>query len=228
MTRTLRTLAVTACLLTAAIAAAADAKMTVKVEDAAPPKELSEAVRAALDGKAMRVYNEKGKLLCTVWARKALETKATAEQAKAGLKYAHLEETTLLGVIQFADTFTDYRKQKVQPGVYTLRLGNQPTDGDHQGTAPYNEFCLLTPAGADTKADVMEAKELFELITKSTKRKHPGVMLLFPNKSPGEKPAVEAKPKDHYVLSFRVPTTSGGEKGYLGFSLVVVGVTMAE
>jgi hypothetical protein len=74
----------------------------------------------------------------------------------------------------------------------------------------------------------MEAKELFELITKSTKRKHPGVMLLFPNKTTPEKPVVEAKPKDHYVLSFRVPATAGGEKGYLGFSLVVVGVTMAE
>jgi hypothetical protein len=39
---------------------------------------------------------------------------------------------------------------------------------------------------------------------------------------------VRAKPKDHFVLSFRVPATAGGEKGYLGFSLVVVGVTMSE
>jgi hypothetical protein len=53
-------------------------------------------------------------------------------------------------------------------------------------------------------------------------------MLLFPNKNPSEKPAVEEKPKDHLVLSFRVPATAGGEKGYLGFSLVVVGATMAE
>jgi hypothetical protein len=221
-------LVVAVCLLFAAVAGAADAKLTVKVEDAAPPKELSDAVRAVLNGKAMRVFDEKGKLLCTVWARKALETKATADQAKAGLKYTHLEETTLVGAVQFPATFTDYRKYKTQPGVYTLRLGIQPTDGDHQGTAPYNEFCLLTPAGADTSPGVMEAKELFELITKATKRKHPGVMLLFPNKTSPEKPVIEAKPKDHFVLSFRVPATAGGEKGYLGFSLVVVGVTMSE
>jgi hypothetical protein len=224
-----RTLAVAAYLLAAAVvAAAADAKMTVKVEDAAPPKELGDAVRAVLDNKAMRVFDDKGKLLCTVWARKALETKATADQAKAGLKYSHLEETTLVGAVQFPDTFTDYRKQKVKPGVYTLRLGIQPEDGDHQGTAPYNDFFLLSPAGADAMPDVMEAKKLQKLSVKSTTRKHPGVMLLFPNKSPAEKPVVEAKPKDHFVLSFRVPATSGGEKGYLGFSLVVVGVTMSE
>jgi hypothetical protein len=133
-----------------------------------------------------------------------------------------------VGAVQFPSTFTDYRKQKIKPGVYTLRLGIQPEDGDHQGTAPFNEFCLLSPAGADAKADVMEAKELQELSAKSTTRKHPGVMLLFPNKTPAEKPLVEAKPKDHFVLSFRVPATAGAEKGYLGFSLVVVGATMAE
>ena len=74
----------------------------------------------------------------------------------------------------------------------------------------------------------MEEKELHKLSKKSTTRKHPGVMLLFPNKTPAEKPVIEAKPKDHFVLSFRVPATAGGEKGYLGFSLVVVGVTMSE
>jgi hypothetical protein len=224
-----RTLAVAAFLLAAAVAGAADAKVTVKVEDAAPPKELGAAVRAVLDSKAMRVFDDKGKPLCTVWARKALETKASAEQARAGLKYSHLEVTSLIGAVQFPSTFTDYRKQKIKPGVYTLRLGIQPEDGDHQGTAPYNDFCLLSPAGADASPGAMETKEeLFELSKKSTTRKHPGVMLLFPNRTAADKPVIEAKPKDHFVLSFRVAATASGEKGHLGFSLVVVGETMAE
>jgi hypothetical protein len=221
----MRTLALA---VAASLFAAADAKFTVKVEDAAPPMELSAAVRAALDGKAMHVYDDKGKPLCTVWPAKVLETKAAADQAKTRLKYADLEESTVVGAVKFPATFVDYRKQKIKPGVYTLRLGIQPTDGDHQGTAPFNEFCLLAPAALDTKPAVMEAKELRELSTKSTTRKHPGVMLLFPNKTPSEKPAIEAKPQDHLVLSFRVPASAGGEKGYLGFSLVVVGATMAE
>ena len=74
----------------------------------------------------------------------------------------------------------------------------------------------------------MEVKELYELSGKAAGRKHPGMMLLFPNKTPAEAPAMEAKPKEHVVLSYRVPATAGGQKANLGFSLVIVGVTMAE
>jgi hypothetical protein len=203
-------------------------KLTVKVEKTEPPKELSEPVRKVLDSQAMNVLDDKGKVLCTVWVQKELEAKATADQVKAGLKYTNLEETTLIGAVKFPDVWPDYRKQKIKAGVYTLRLGIQPMDGDHMGTAPYNEFCLLSPADQDRKPETMEAKELQELAAKSAGRKHPGIMLLFPNKKPAEAPVVEAKPKEHTVLSFRIPASAGDQKANLGFSLVVVGQTMAE
>jgi hypothetical protein len=224
----LRTLAFAFLLALAASSSAADTKLTVKVEDTAPPKELGDAVRAILDGKAMNVFDEKGKLICTVWAAKSLESKATADQAKAGLKYSHVEETTVVAAVKFADTWVDYRKQKIKPGVYTLRLAVQPMDGDHMGTAPYNEFCLICPADQDKKPDLLEVEKMHELSSKSTTRKHPGLMLLFPSKMPPETPTIEAKPKEHFVLSYRVPTTAAGQKAFLGFSLVLVGVTMAE
>jgi hypothetical protein len=201
-------------------------KLTVKVEDAPPPKELAEPVRALLDTKAMTVSDGKGKVLLTVWPRKAVEAKAGADPATQG--YGSLEETMVLGAVRFPETWTDYRKQKIKPGVYTLRLGIQPMDGDHMGTAPYNEFGLLAPADLDKKPDPMDPKDLHELSAKSTARKHPGVMLLFPNPKPADKPAVESKPNDTWVLSYQVPVTAGGKKSALGFSLVVVGVSMAE
>src|SRR5262245_37750433 len=113
---------------------AAAEKPTVKVEETPPPKELAEPVRKLLESKAMTALDDKGKVICTVWPRKALESKATAEQATAGLKYTYVEESTIVGAVQFPETWGDYRKQKIKPGVYTLRLGLQPTDGDHQGT----------------------------------------------------------------------------------------------
>src|SRR5262249_40234678 len=116
----------------------------------------------------------------------------------------------------------------IKPGVYTLRLAVQPMDGDHMGTAPYNDFCLICPAAEDKKPELLDVDKMHELSAKSVGRKHPGMMLLFPNKTPAEAPAVEAKPKDHVVLSYRLPTTAAGEKTNLGFSVVVVGVTMAE
>jgi hypothetical protein len=157
-----------------------------------------------------------------------LESKATAEEAKAGLKYANLDETMVVGAVKFPEQWIDYRKQKIKPGVYTLRLGLQPMDGDHQGTAPFNDFLLLSPADKDKKPEVVEPKEMHELSAKSVGRKHPGIMLLFPNKKPADTPAVEAKPKEHWTLNFQIPVTVSGEKANLGFSLVVVGATMAE
>jgi hypothetical protein len=223
MTR--RTLAAAVLLVVAGSAVAADP--TVKVEDAPPPKELSEAIRGLLDSKAMNVSDGKGKLICTIWPRKGLDSKA-ADKVEAGLTYANLDETTVIGVIRFPEGWSDYRKQKVKPGVYTLRLGIQPMDGDHMGTAPYNEFGLLCPAAKDAKPDLMTAEELHELSTGSTTRKHPGLVLLFPNPKPADAPAVEAKPQDHWVLSFRTPVTAGGKKTALGFSLVVFGHSMSE
>ena len=222
-----RPLAVAALLL-ASLPAAADGKLTVKVADAEPPKELADAVRALLDGKAMTVSDDAGKVLCTVWAAKGLESKATADEARAGLKYTHFEESTVLGAVKFPEDWRDYRKQKIKAGVYTLRLGMQPEDGDHQGTAPFNEFALLCPAGLDKTPDLLDAKATHELSAKAVGRKHPGMILLYPNRKPADAPAVEAKPKDHWVLSYAQPVTAGGQKAVLGFSLVVVGSTAAE
>ena len=191
---------------------------TVKVEDTPPPKEVAEPIRALLDTKALTVSDGK-KAILTVWPRKSLETKA------GDLSYAGLEESAILGAVRFPEEWRDYRKQKIKPGVYTLRLGLQPMDGDHMGTAPYNEFALLIPADKDTKPGALDVKELHEQSKGSTTRKHPGLVLLFPNPKPGEKPVVESKPQEHWVLSYGVPVKAGGA---LGFSLVVVGSSMAE
>jgi hypothetical protein len=216
-----------AIILFAAGSYAADTKLTLKVEDKEPPKELSDAMRALLDGKAMNVF-EGDKLVCTVWAVKGLESKATVDEARKGLKYANVEPSTVIAAVKLPAEWRDYRKQKVKAGVYTLRLGIQPMDGDHQGTAPFNEFCLLCPADQDKSPETLDEKELFKLSAKTIGRKHPSMMLLFPNKKPADAPVTEDKPKEHYVLSFRLPVTAGGEKMFLGFSLVVIGETASE
>jgi hypothetical protein len=173
----------------------------------------------------MTVSDAAGKVLCTVWPRKALEAKADAAGKAA---YTSLDETTVMGAVRFPEVWSDFRKYKIKPGVYTLRLAIQPMDGDHMGTAPYNEFCLLAPAERDTKPDLMDPTELHELSFKATGRKHPGIMLLFPNPKPAEAPVVEAKPQETWVLSYRTPVTIGGKMDVLGMSLVVIGHTTAE
>jgi hypothetical protein len=221
-----RTLAAIAVLFLAVHSSAADSKLTVKAESSAPPKELAEPVRALLSDQAMSVIGEKGSAIATFWPVKSLDAKATADPK--GLRYSDIDETTIVGAVKLAETWVDYRKQKIKPGVYTLRMAMQPMDGDHMGTAPYNEFFLLLPGAEDKKAELLDVETMHELSAKSTTRKHPSMMLLFPIKSPPEAPATEAKPKDHHVLNFAIPVRAGGEKGRIGFSAVILGVTMAE
>lgn len=209
-------------------AAVADGKYSLKTATTEAPAELAEPIRTLLAPESLQVLDAKGMPLCEVWVRKDIPSKATPEQVKNGLTYRELDESLVLGAIRFDQTFTDFRKQKIKPGVYTLRLGFQPMDGDHMGTAPYPDFCLVSPAKADTKSDLMEAKELRELSAKSTGTAHPSVMLLFPNEKPADMPKLEDKGNDIFVAAFKRPVTAGKEKTAMGFALTVVGHTMAE
>ena len=206
----------------------AEGKFSLKTANTPVPQELAEPIRALLAEQSLQVLDAKGTTLCEIWVRKEIPSKATAEQVKNGLTYRELDESLVLGAIRFDQTFTDFRKQKIKPGVYTLRLGFQPMDGDHMGTAPYQEFCLVSPAKSDEKPDLMEAKELRELSAKSTGTAHPSVMLLFPNEKPEDMPKLQDKGNDMFVAAFKRPVNVNGEKTSMGFALTVAGHTMAE
>ena len=98
-----------------------------------------------------------------VWFRAEIPVKATEEQVKNGLTYREIPEGTLVGAIEFPAKFTDYRKQELPAGVYTLRFAVQPDIGDHTGTAPHPEFCLICPADEDKSREDIEKKKLIEL-----------------------------------------------------------------
>jgi hypothetical protein len=217
-------------LLAAVPAFAADAKYRIKSVSAPAPKELAEPIRKLMSEHAVQLTDSKGTVLCEVWLRKELPVKTTPEQIKNGLTYRDLEESTLLGAVRFHQPFSDYRKHKVKPGVYTLRLGFQPMDGDHMGTAPNSEFCLLIAAKDDTKPDLLETKQLQERSAKAIGGSHPGVFLLFPNEKPGDGPKLVEKENDHWVAMLKGTVSVGGQKtpAGLGIGLTLIGHSTAE
>ena len=219
-----------ALLLTAAPVFAADGKYTIKTANTPAPQELAEPIRKLLNDHSVQLVDDKGTLLGEVWPRKELPVRATPAQLKNGLTYREMEESTLVGAIRFDQQFTDYRKHKVKPGVYTLRLGFQPMDGDHMGTAPFGEFCLLVAAKDDVKPDIMETKRLQEMSAKAMGASHPGVLLLFPNEKPPDAPQLVAKENNHWVVMLKEPVTIDGKKAGadLGIGLTLVGHTSAE
>jgi hypothetical protein len=216
--------------LAAVPAFAADAKYTIKSAALPAPKELAEPIRKLMSDQAVQLRDEMGTVLCEVCFRKVLPVKATPAQVNSGLTYRDLEESTLLGAVRFDQQFSDYRKHKVKPGVYTLRLGFQPMDGDHMGTAPYPEFCLLVSAKEDVKPDLMETKRLQEMSAKAIGGSHPGVFLLFPNEKPGDVSQLAEKENNHWVVMLKEPVTVEGKSAPagLGIGLTLVGHTTAE
>jgi hypothetical protein len=210
-----------------ASAIAGDAAYSVKEGKTPLPEGIKEPIAKVMGERSFQFLDAKSNVLCEVWVRKEVPAKATTEQIKNGLTYRELQEGTVLGVVQFPKAITDYRKQNIKAGVYTLRLGFQPENGDHMGTAPFNEFCLLVPAAEDKKVDPLAGKELQELSTKASGTSHPAVLLLFPVplKDAGADAKVVDKGEGHWVLTMKLELKVGDEKPSLGFGLTLVGVS---
>jgi hypothetical protein len=197
----------------------------IKTMDKSPaPKEVQEPIRKLLGERCVQLVDAKNDLLAEVWFRKDVPVKATEAQIANGLTYAEVPESTVFAVIRFPKQITDYRKQKIPAGVYTLRLANQPMDGDHMGTAPFSEFLLLSPTADDKTPDTMEAKKLQEMSGKTTGG-HPGVMLLFPGKGAEATPKLEKKEENHWVLLFLLDAKAGDKKAVVPVGLTLVGVS---
>jgi hypothetical protein len=204
---------------------AAENSYSVKTVEKSPaPKELQEPIRKLIGDRSVQLLDAKGDVLAEVWFRKEVPVNATEAQIKNGLTYAEVPESTVFGVIRFPKQITDYRKQKIPAGVYTLRLANQPQDGDHMGTAPYSEFLLISPAADDKTPNPMEAKKLQEMSGKTTGG-HPAVLLLFPGKGAAGEPKLEKKEENHWVLYFLLDAKAGGMKATLPVGLTLVGAS---
>jgi hypothetical protein len=202
---------------------AAEPTFTAKVEKVEPPEKLAEPVRKLLDPEAL-VVRDGETVVMRVWFRAEIPVKATEEQIKNGITYREIPEGTLVGAIEFPAKFTDFRKQELAAGVYTLRFAVQPDIGDHTGTSPHPDFCLLCPADEDKDAEPIDKKKLIEVSSKVNEGRHPAVLLMWPNN--GKDAGVKVIDKGNGVLVATVKRTVAGDggKATLGFAVTVAGV----
>lgn len=198
---------------------------TVKVEKLEPPTELAAGIAKGLSTQVLRVTDRQGQVLCEIWLRDMVPL--SKPPAADAARYRDLAETTLVGVIRWVQPASDYRKQKIKPGVYTLRLAYQPEDGDHMGTAPYTEFLLLTPLELDKSPDPLPSpKDLHEVSAKASGSNHPAVFLLFPAK-PVAQPQVRDHGHGHFVLHATTQGIINGKGVALPIAITLVGHSSA-
>jgi hypothetical protein len=196
------------------------------LEDAPPADEVSAEIRDALDG-GFTVMKSKTRTLCRVWLRQGVAVRAGFEPTLDEL-YA-FAPGELIGVVRYKSKGADFRGQEIPRGVYTLRFGLQPVDGDHIGTSDTRDFLLLVAATDDETLAAVDDAELLELSAEAIETGHPGMLCLQPVGENGDTENGDTdngatmrhdEDRDWWIVDF-IASDAGGNT--LPIALVVVG-----
>src|SRR2546430_9460642 len=198
------------------------ADFSVKVADKEPPNQISESIRKTLPPKTVQVFNGDTPVF-EFWFGSEVSLKAKPRSADKAL--GSIQETTLLGAVSVRSGQRDYKDNEIAAGVYTLRFGLQPQDGDHLGSAEYPYFAVLIPAKNDTQLDgITTFKAMTKASGKDTASGHPIVLSLRPvSPDTGDFPKLDEPAVDHKGVRVKVPGKAGDEKTSIVFELVYKG-----
>jgi hypothetical protein len=135
-----------------------------------------------------------------------------------------IEPGTLVGALRFPAVSSDYRKQTVKAGTYTLRYGQQPQDGNHIGTAQYRDFVMAIPAADDKSPDVLTQEKATDMSKKAAGTTHPAIFsILPPQKGRGKLPAMAHHEELNLDLLVAKIDTQGSSTKELQIEFVAVG-----
>src|SRR5205814_5405106 len=152
------------------------ADFSVKVADKEPPGQIAESIRKMLQPKDVKLLNGDAPVF-EFWFGSDVALKSKPGSADKAL--GSIQETTLLGAVSVGNGQRDYKDNEIAAGVYTMRFGLQPQDGDHLGTAEYPYFAVLIPAKNETQLDGLTTfKAMATASGKDTASAPPGVSSL--------------------------------------------------
>ncbi len=214
------------------VASIAPAQETYKAEllKSAAPDDIAEPIKKDLADSGVRVLNGQGKPFAEIWLRKGIPASGKLDGAKGVIQFPVIAEGELLGVVKFIAEGHDFRDQSIPPGVYTLRYGLQPVNGDHLGVSPFRDYGLLLPASKDVDLALLARKKLETQSAETTGASHPAVLMLI-----GLPAGTKADPKivrddekntSGAILAFPLVSGKGGDREVLTVQLVISGMAM--
>jgi hypothetical protein len=139
--------------------------------------------------------------------------------------WSAVPEGALIGAVRMDRDFRDIRGRVLKSGVYTLRYGIQPDNGDHLGVSPHRHFLLLSPAADDRNPSPQGHEATVELSKGSVGGSHPGILSIDPPAAL-QQPllSVHTTELGHQALIVDVPvSTDGKSSGALKFGVVLIG-----
>lgn len=191
-----------------------------KLAESPPADALSPQIAAKLDPVGLRVVKGQ-RTVVDLWFCKDWPTKA-GFQPSASVMYP-FEPGTLMGVARYKNRGGDFRNQEIPAGVYTIRYGQQPEDGNHVGTSDTRDFFLLLPAAADQDPAKLAEPKMFQTSAKAAGTTHPTMLSLLRSDN-GETPAI-LHDADRDLISVRIKgqAKAGDKSTPLVVTVVVVG-----
>jgi hypothetical protein len=215
--------------VTLALATAAPAQdYKIEALKEAPPEALAGPIRGVLAAEGYRVLDGQGKPYAEVWLRKAVPASEKPGGPKGAIQFPFLAEGELLGALRFPGEGHDNRDQAIAKGVYTLRYGLQPVNGDHLGVSPYRDYALLLPSAKDQTLATLTKKPMEDRSAESAGTSHPAILMLVaaPDSGPTAPTMVHDQEKDTWgaVLPLSLEVKGGSGPTSKNVQLVLVGV----
>jgi len=188
------------------------------------PDSVASEIRGVLAKAGWEVLGDDNKPLLKIWFSDKVKATAKPDGPKGNVLFPFLSEGELLGVVEVISQIGDYRDQPIAPGLYTLRYGLQPVNGDHLGASRYRDFGLLVPAKKDKKPEALTKKSLEHDSAEAAGTSHPAIMMFLP---PGEGAKagqiVRDDPNDRTSLVIPVGLNVDGTKASILIQWVVSG-----
>lgn len=156
----------------------------------APPEDLAAPVREALAEEGIRILKADGEPVLDVWLRKSVPIEGERTEPANSVLYPFLPVGSLVGAVRVAEDTGDYKDQIVLPGVYTMRYGLQPVDGNHLGISKFRDYLMLSLADEDIELEPISQEDLESLSTGPSGTNHPSVFLLLAPRDGDDTPSI--------------------------------------
>lgn len=182
--------------------------------DRAAPEEVASPLRTKLAARVTTV--SAGGATLDFWFVSALPVDGTGPP-----EWSRVAEGALVGAVRVSGTFKEIRGKTVKPGVYTLRFGLQPQNGDHLGASPNREYLLLSPAAVDRDPGPLGFDGTVAISKQTIGTSHPAALSLDPPVTTAAVLSAVTNDFEHQGLVLEVPTSAGAP---LRFGLILVGV----
>jgi hypothetical protein len=183
-----------------------------------PPTELEDPIEAlmAIGGQQVTFAD---KTLQFSWV-KSLPLRFDSNE----VAWSSIDEGTLVGAVRLSANFPDIRGNTMKAGVYTLRYGIQPADGNHLGVSPYREFLLLSPAAADKSVGALGHDGTIAVSKQTIGTTHPAAWSLDPPLTAEAPASISTDEAGLVHVVFEVPVSRDGKDvGTLKFGLILKG-----